>query len=348
PGPAFRVHRPEEAGLAVKDLQLKSQRFRAEREWDWRRLDGLLRRVESGSAASLSEDELLAIPVLYRSTLSSLSVARATSLDHSLIDYLESLSTRAYFFVYGARASLRDRIGRFFVDTWPNSVKRLWRETLIALALSVVATVVGYVLVSQDASWYASLVGGMSEGRDPAATTASLRETLYPKLTAHDSLSVLASFLFTHNSEVTLGAFALGFAFGAPTLFLLAQNFLMLGAFMALFVSRGLGWQLGGWLSVHGTTELFAVILGSAAGFRIGWAVAFPGDRTRIEAAAAAGRASAAVMGGVLCMLAVAGMLEGFVRQLVQVDWERYAIGWSVLALWLAYFYLPRPARPAS
>ena len=65
-----------------------------------------------------TDEELLAIPVLYRATLSSLSVARATSLDHSLIDYLESLSTRAYFFVYGARAILmvgdaqRDRDSR--------------------------------------------------------------------------------------------------------------------------------------------------------------------------------------------------------------------------------------------
>src|SRR5580704_18951308 len=74
----------------MKQLQLKSRRFRAEREGDWRRLESLLARVEGRSAAGLSDEELLAIPVLYRATLSSLSVARATSLDHSLIDYLES------------------------------------------------------------------------------------------------------------------------------------------------------------------------------------------------------------------------------------------------------------------
>jgi uncharacterized membrane protein SpoIIM required for sporulation len=329
----------------MKDLQLKSQRFRAEREGDWRRLDGLLRRVEAGSPAKLSDDELLAIPVLYRSALSSLSVARATSLDHSLVDYLEGLAARGYFFVYGARGSLWERLGLFFSQTWPRSVRGLWRETLIAVAIAVAATAVGYLLVAHDSGWYSALVGGVAEGRDPSATTAALRETLYPKLSPKDALSVLASFLFTHNAQVTLGAFALGFAFGAPTLYLLAENFLMLGAFVALFISRGLGWQLGAWLSVHGTTELFAIILSSAAGFRIGWAVAFPGERTRVEAAAAAGRAAAPVMGGVVCMLAVAGMLEGFARQLIQVDWQRYAVGGTMLTLWLAYFYLPRPAR---
>src|SRR5579863_5128941 len=329
----------------MKDLQLKSQRFRAEREWDWRRLDGLLRRVESRSAASLSEEELLAIPVLYRSTLSSLSVARATSLDHSLVDYLEGLASRGYFFVYGARSRLRDRLAQFFVRDWPKAVRSLWRETLIAVAIAVVSTLVGYFLVAQDPSWFNALAGGLAEGRDPSATTESLRATLYPKLTPHDALSALASFLFTHNAQIALGAFALGFAFGAPTLLLLAQNFLMLGAFLALFASRGLGFEMGGWLSIHGTSELFAIILGSAAGFRIGWTVAFPGDRPRIEALAAAGRTTGAVMAGVIVMLAVAGLLEGFARQLIQIDWARYAVGGTVLALWLAYFYLPRPQR---
>ncbi len=100
----------------------------------------------------------------------------------------------------------------------------------------------------------------------------------------------------------------------------------MLGAFFALFVAHGLGFQLGGWIFIHGVTELFAIILGGAAGFRIGWRVAFPGDRTRIDAAAEAGRAAAPVMAGVVLMLVVAGLLEGFARQLIQDDWARYAI----------------------
>ena len=29
---------------------------------------------------------------------------------------------------------------------------------------------------------------------------------------------------------------------------------------------------------IHGTTELFAIVLAGAAGFRIGWASAFPGE----------------------------------------------------------------------
>jgi uncharacterized membrane protein SpoIIM required for sporulation len=330
-----------------QDIQPKSQRFRAEREWDWRRLEGLLQRAERRSAASLTDDELLAIPVLYRSTLSSLSVARATSLDHSLIEYLESLSTRAYFFVYGARASLRERLTGFFVETWPAAVKSMWRETLISLFIFVAASLVGYLMVTQDASWFAAFMPGEeAQGRDPTATTAFLKSTLYPNLEkGHPALSTFATALFAHNSQVSIFSFALGFALGVPTAFLIAQNALSLGAMFSVFASHGLGFQLGGWLSIHGSTEIFALILSGAAGFKIGWAVAFPGGRPRLEAAAAAGRSAGSVMAGVVVMLMIAGGLEGFGRQLIQNDYARYAIGGAMLTLWLCYFYLPRPKR---
>src|ERR1700744_6197960 len=98
----------------MDELRLKSYRFRAEREADWRRMEAILGRAEGRGAAALSDEQLLAAPVLYRAALSSLSVARATSLDQGLIDYLESLCARAYFFVYGARSTLTERLPRVF------------------------------------------------------------------------------------------------------------------------------------------------------------------------------------------------------------------------------------------
>lgn len=331
----------------MAELQLKSWRFRAEREGDWRRLEALLNRAEAGGARALKRDELLELPLLYRQALSSLSVARSISLDQSLVAYLETLCTRAYFFVYGARTRLPERLARFFARDWPEAVRALWRETLAALFIAVIATVASYVMVQREPDWFDSFVSPeVASGRDPTATTASLRETLYARTDAAEGLSVMASFLFTHNAQIALFAFALGFALCLPTAALLAMNFGLLGAFVALFVSRGLGFEAIGWLMIHGTTELFAIILSAAAGFSIGWAVAFPGERSRIDAASEAGRRAATAMAGVVVMLFVAGLLEGFARQLIQADLVRYAVAAGVLALWVAYFYWPR-RRPA-
>lgn len=330
----------------MKDLQLKSHRFRAEREGDWRRLENLLRKAEGGRARNLSDEELLQIPVLYRAATSSLSVARATSLDASLVAYLESLTTRAYFFVYGPRTRLMQRLTRFFRQDWPAAVKGIWRETAICAAIFLVAACAAYFMVLRDNGWYDTMVGGMAQGRDFAASTESLKKVLYDTDSDH-FLGAFAIFLFTHNTQVSILCFALGFAFGVPTALLIAEQGLVFGAMLALYASRGLGWKLFGWLMIHGSTELFACILAGAAGFRIGWAVAFPGERTRLDAASVAGKQAGVVMIGVVVMLVLAGLLEGIGRQTILIDWQRYLIAGVTMTLWLTYFYLPRRGRLA-
>ena len=322
---------------------LKSQRFRQAREEDWRRLERLMDKAEKGSASKLTDAEILAVPVLYRSTLSALSVARETSLDRGLIDYLETLSARAYFFVYGSRATIQDRLVAFFRTDWPAAVRGLWRETLISAALMLLGALVGAWLVMHEPEWfYAFVPTDLSGGRDPAASTETLRATLDGAEDAQ-GLSAFAAYLFTHNAQVALLAFALGFALCLPTGLLILYNGATLGAFVALFASRGLGFELGGWLLIHGVTELFAVILAGAAGLRIGWAVAFPGQRRRMDAAVEAGRTAAIAMGGVVVMLMFAGLLEGFGRQLIVDTGLRYAVAAATAVLWGLYFYAPRP-----
>lgn len=329
----------------MSDLQLKSQRFRREREADWRRLEAIVDKAEKRSPSALSDTEILAMPVLYRSALSSLSVARATSLDQGLIGYLESLAARAYFFVYGARSTPQEQLAAFFGRDWPRSVLGLWRETLIALAITALGAAVAWWLIGSDSDWFFAFVDPMlAGGRDPTASREALRATLYHDEGA-EGLSVFSTYLFTHNAQVALVCFALGFAFGAPTIVLLLMNGAMLGAMVHVFVQKDLGYEFGGWLLIHGVTELFAIILAGAAGLRIGWAVAFPGRDSRLDALSGAGRSAGAAMTGVVLMLLLAGLLEGFGRQLIVNDLVRYGVAAGTALLWGLYFYAPRPWR---
>ncbi len=323
---------------------LRSERFRTEREDDWRALDRLLKRIESRSVRSLSDDELMALPVLYRSAMSALASARATSLDAALTRYLESLCSRAYYFVYGVRARPFERLIAYLARDLPREVSSLWRETLVSLTLGAVGAIIAYVLVIRDPDlFYSFMDRNLAAGRDPSATTEFLRSTLYHG-SLKDSLGLLSSFLFTHNAQIALGAFALGFVLCLPTAFLVTANGCMLGAFIALFVSKGLGFEAGGWLAIHGVTELSAITLAGAAGLRIGWRVGFPGESSRLEAMVEAGRKGAIVMGGVIIMLACAGLLEGFARQLIKNDLVRYGVATATAVFWMTYFYLPRRA----
>lgn len=326
----------------IEAASLRSDRFRLEREGDWRRLEAIVDALEKNRLRRISDDDLLALPVLYRQAASSLAVARETSLDAAALAYLEALVRRAWFQIYGPRVSFAAWLRRFLGGGWSEAVRGLWLEACIALAVMVAGTAVGWLLVARDSDWFDALVGSeMAGGRRPGAGREALAETLAGTSDA-EGLSLFAAYLFSNNTGVAIMAFALGFAFGIPTVLLLLYNMAVLGAMLWVFADAGLGWEFAAWLSIHGTTELLAILLGGAAGLHVGRSMAFPGQRAVLAAASDAGRRSAQVMAGVVIMLIVAGLLEGYGRQLIAEPAARAAVGGTMLLSWLSYFLLKR------
>jgi len=323
---------------AVAAAALRSDRFRQEREGDWKRLDGIVTRLERGSLRRLADEDLLALPALYRTAASSLSVARETSLDAATLAWLEALVQRAWFQLYGPRQGLGRWFARFLGGGLSRAVREIAPDLCIALIVMVAGTVVGWLLCASDPNWYFSLFPAEGDPRVPGAPREVLLHSLYGG-EEQSGLSAFAAYLFSHNAQIAILAFALGFALGIPSLILLVQNTANLGAMLWLFHGQGLLPDLVGWLCVHGTTELFAILLAGAAGLHIGRSIAFPGERSVLDSAAEAGRRAATVMAGVVLMLIVAAMLEGFARQLVTDMSSRFTIGGAMLALWCAYFF---------
>jgi uncharacterized membrane protein SpoIIM required for sporulation len=333
-----------EPPAAIEAASLRSDRFRLERETDWQRLEAIVEALEKNRPRRISDEDLLELPVLYRKAASSLAVARETSLDAATLAYLESLVRRAWFQVYGPRTGLFAWLRAFLGGGWSASVRDLWLDICIALAVMVAGTVVGWMLVAGDSEWYYRLMpGGLAGERQPGASVETLAATLEGTEDA-EGLTTFAAYLFSNNSGVCILAFALGFCFGVPTLLLLVYNMAAIGAILWLFDDAGLTWEFAAWLAVHGTTEVFAILLSGAAGLHIGRAMAFPGNRSIMAAASASGKRAAQVMAGCILMLVVAGLLEGYARQLVASAEGRATIGGVMLVLWLAYFILmPRP-----
>ncbi len=335
---------------------IRSLKFRQERERDWTQLEELIAKINKEGRGALSADECLAMPRLYRAALSGLSVARAISLDTNVVRYLEALVLKSYMHVYGSRARLGETIKGFFMIGWPSAVRSMWGATLFAIFIFFGSWFGAHAMVQRNPEWYYALMGSeMGQGRTPTASRTALCESVFNRapatgpckaamkslkteVKAQDGLGFFASFLFTHNAQVSLLCFALGFAFGVPTIYLLFMNGAVGGAMTAVFFNKGVGTDFVGWLSIHGTTELYAIILCAAAGLHMGTAAALPGMRRRIDAVVYAGRSAAVVAIGGVVMLAVAALLEGFGRQLIQPTAARYAVGGVMLALWISYF----------
>lgn len=332
----------------IEAATLRSDRFRLEREVDWQRLDAIVTALEKGRPGRISDHDLLDLPVLYRKATSSLAVARETSLDAAALDYLEALVRRAWFQIYGPRVGLFGWLRRFFGGGWSAAVRAIWLDICITFAVMIAGILVGWLLVARDQEWFYSLIPGeMAGGRVPGAPREVLEQSI-----AHDGgaegLSMFAAYLFSHNTGVTIMYFALGFAFGIPTLLLELYFMATIGAMLWVFFDAGLGWEFVAWLSIHGTTELGAALLGSAAGLHIGRQMAFPGERSILAAMQDAGVRAAQVMAGCTIMLMIAGLLEGYARQLVEDMTARFIVGGTMLGLWIFYFVFAKAPRESE
>ncbi|GEP57060.1 stage II sporulation protein M [Reyranella soli] len=329
-------------------LELKSAQFRREREGVWRELETLVARAERHGMGSLDGDSLARLPTLYRATLSGLSVARAISLDRNLLDYLEALCARAYLCVYGVRERPSALLAAFFAWRLPAAVRGAWRAIVLAFIVILAGVLAAWFLTASDPAYYDSFIAkGVQQGRSFDASTEALRASLGGGGKDVDELGAFAAYLFSHNAQIGILSFSLGFALGVPTLALIFTNGLMLGAFLALFASRGLLVELGGWLSIHGPTEFLALILSAAAGLKIAGAVLFAGREPRLVRLARDGRDAAVIMMGAVMLFLLAGLLEGLGRQLVVGMAARYLLGWSIFAAIVAYFCMAgRERRP--
>lgn len=341
PDAANQPHTGPGTGDARRALVLRSAEFRKGREEAWQQLESLVSRMEAAGAKKLSADEARRLPLLYRTAVSSLSVARAIALDRNLLLYLENLTLRAYLVVYSPRTGVLENLAGFFRRGFPRAVRALGGHLAVAAAVLVVGTIAGYMLVRADMSYFHVLVPAELAGdRGPASTAEDLRtgELFAPWPGAVETFVVFANALFRHNTMVGMLCFGLGFALGIPTLLLLLYQGVILGAFIALHAARDLTIDCIAWLSIHGVTEILAILLCAAAGLRVAETIVFPGPLPRLESLARYGRQAAGVAAGSVLLFFVAGILEGGFRQLINNTPGRYLFAAVTAALWAVYF----------
>jgi uncharacterized membrane protein SpoIIM required for sporulation len=330
---------------------LRSARFRKGREQSWQKLDELVSKIEKKGLSSMTAKEAMELPTLYQAELSSLAVARFLILDRNLLEYLENLSLRAYLAVYGPRSSLWECLKAFFKTGLPSSVRALKYHVLITSVVFILAILVGFFAVHADNAAYNLFIpDNLIDGRNYQTTPSELEDYLHGSWEGiKEAVVFFANFLFRNNTLVALLCFSLGFIVGIPTIVLLIENGLIVGAMLALHYDKGLFVAFVGWLSIHGVTELMAIVLSGAAGLGIAEAIILPGKGSRLENLALSGKKAATVMIGVIIMLFLASILEGLFRQLIDSTFWRYLIAASTLVFWLWYYLKAgREAKNAS
>ncbi len=319
--------------------------FLQRRQSRWKRLELLLTRVEESGLSTLDPSEVREFGALYRQTSSDLVTARSRTANAEILDYLNDLVARTYAQVYRSRRIDPNRLIEFILADFPQLVRHAWKYLALSSSVCLVCFFAGWMMSRADPMGaYHFLPPGM------VRSIPALREK-WRNESGHNigmtEMSVMSSFIMTHNIGIGLSAFAGGIFLGLPTLYVLVQTGVMVGV-LGEGMSRNPTTAVNFWSLIlpHGILELSAICVMGSAGFVLASALAAPGRRTLRDSLMERGRVALFLALGGGLMLVVAGLIEGFITPPAWIPpWVKLAF--AALTLVGEVLYFARAGRSA-
>ncbi|MBD2148440.1 MULTISPECIES: stage II sporulation protein M [Sphaerospermopsis] len=282
------------------------KRWIGRREENWQRLDSLLRKVEQKKLKSLKSGEIRELASLYRSVAADLARARTQEVGNTLIQSLQSLTTRAYTQIYqGSRKQEWQAALEFYRFGFPAVVQQTFPYIATATALFILGGLVGWWYAWQDPSFMSLIVPNqiISQVRDKGELWMGSIVGIEP---------LASSNIMINNISVSFVAVAGGITAGLYTIYIMIFNGLLIGAVGTLVAQNNLAYPFWAFVFPHGSIELPAIFFAGGAGLLIAKAIIFPGKYRRRDAIKYYSSLAAQLVFGTVPMLIIAGIIEGF------------------------------------
>ena len=303
----------------------------------WRRLEELTARVSRLRLKSLSGEEVREFGQLYRRTAADLAIAREEVSDQRLVNYLNHLVGRAHGAIYRSESSGFGVFVSFFRYEFPAVFRKTFTYTLTAFLTFLLAAAFASAACLLDEGFADRIAPGL---RQSIADHHNWTEPV------NNANPLAATSIQANNIQVTFFAFAGGVLAGIGSLWVLAQNGLLLGMVLSLCF-RYRFWEIPIFVSAHGVIELTAIFIAGGAGLLIGKALLMPGDLRRVDALVENGRLAIQLILGCIPMLLIAGMIEGFISPAHIPPAFKFSVS-AMSALLMVMYFLKRDARETS
>ncbi|WP_341358787.1 stage II sporulation protein M [Georgenia sp. M64] len=296
--------------------------FAAVHEPQWRRLEELSR------GRRLTGQEVDELVRLYQATAGHLSALRTSAPDPYLVGRLSTLLGQARARIAGAHELRLADVGRFFTTTLPAAFFRVrWWTVAVMVAWVGLAVVVG--------AWAAGTPAVMAQLGTPAELERYAREA-FEAYYSDNPAPDFAAQVWTNNAWIAAQVIGLGIT-GVFPLYVLYANAVGVGHAGAIMAVHGDLGVFFGLILPHGLMELTAIFIAGGTGLKLFWTALAPGRRSRSRALAQEGRALVTVAMGLVVVLAVSGLVEGFVTPSPLPTGVKIAVGALVLAAYWAY-----------
>ncbi|MDR1001293.1 MAG: stage II sporulation protein M [Clostridiales bacterium] len=300
----------------------------------WRELHQMTSALRKTSIKKMTTNKVREFARSFRNASMHLAYAKTHYPNGRAAPYLNQLVGAAHMYFFRTRKSAFGTVMDYLRSGFAKALRQQKSYIIAAFIIFMVgvAVAVSMVLVNKEFAAlflpveYLEAANGFNESAGEAGSL---------------SQAFMSSAVMTNNISVSFMSFALGITAGLGTIYVMFLNGGMLGALSALvFSTGGSAAHFFALILPHGFIELTAIYIAGGCGLLIGRAMLIPGNLKRKDAVILAGKQAAALLPGVVIMLVIAGIIEGFFTPANIAPWIKLAFSFGTIALMVVYYRL--------
>ncbi len=282
-------------------------------------------------AKTLSPDKLADV---YVEITADLAFSQTHFPNSRITIYLNNLAFALHHEIYRNKREKWGRVFTFWTDEVPQTMYDARRELLISFVVFTISIFIGVLSTANDPNFVRLILGNsyvdmslenIANGEPMAVYNGSSEVPMFLGITLN-------------NIMVSFHCFAMGILTSFGTGYILFSNGVMVGAFQTFFYQHGLLWESSLAIFLHGTLELWAIIVAGAAGLALGNGWLFPGTYSRLESFRRGAKRGLKIIVGTVPVFIMAGFIEGFVTRHTDLP-TALRLGFILVSLAFILFY---------
>ena len=277
---------------------------------------------------------------LYIQLMNDLSYAQTYYAKSKTVVYLNYLASQIYQKIYKTKRTESNRLVYFFKTEVPQLLYEYRRYLVYAFALFFASVFLGAISARYDADFVRLILG------DGYVNTTLENIKDGNPVAIYKSGSNWGSFIGItfNNLRVGMMCYIFGIFAGIGTFIISLQNAIMLGSFQYFFFQQGVFWKSVRGIWIHGSMEIFGIVIETAAGYILGASILFPKTYSRLNSFKIGFKNSFKILLSTVPFTIAAGFLEGFITRysIEMPNWLSSFIILFTLAI-ISFYYLIYP-----
>ena len=254
-----------------------------------------------------------------------LSYSRTHHAQSPVTKYLNALTARLHQTIYKQQNIRWEQILYFWKHDLHQKMALFRKPIVMAFGLCIISTLIGVVSVLNDEGDYEFARGILGDGYINM-TLRNIKEgnpmgvyqeeepiTMFLRI-AYNNIRV-AFITFVWGGFIEIIGIPSFFFLSIGTAYVLFINGVMLGTFQTFFFKENLLWESAGVIWLHGTIEIWSIVMAGTAGIVMGNSIFFPKTYTRRDSFRLGAELGGKIMLGLVPFFLIAAFIESFVTR---------------------------------